>query len=270
MPKNKYFEIDDVVRDEVGWDAEATVGDFILLRSNGIPVYNFCVAVDDALMGVTTVIRAEEHLTNTLRQGLILEALGYPIPQYAHLSLVLGEDRSKLSKRHGATSLDQFRTEGFLPEAMMNYLSLLGWNDGTEKEIFSPQELIESFSLERITKSPAIFDMTKLRWVNAQHLRQLPTPELTAMLRSRLVEAGVCAAADGANADAFFGKVTDLAAERIETVNDVDGERVARSPRNPRRCPRPRSPARARAHTPLGHPPTAAAPSRAQTWCAPC
>merc|ERR1719453_2209536 len=143
------------------------------------------------MMGVSTVVRAEEHLTNTVRQVLILEALGYAVPRYAHLSLVLGEDRSKLSKRHGATSVNQFRQEGFLPAAMLNYLCLLGWNDGTDKEIYTVDELIEAFSLERITKSPAVFDMAKLRWVNGQHLRALPQEELAGLIGEQLRGNGV-------------------------------------------------------------------------------
>lgn len=111
VPKGKVVSIDDMVRGRISWDVEATLGDFILLRSNGVPVYNFCVAVDDAMMGITTVARAEGHLTNTVRQVLVLEALGFPVPDYAHCSLILGEDRSKLSKRHGATSCDQFRLQ---------------------------------------------------------------------------------------------------------------------------------------------------------------
>jgi glutamyl-tRNA synthetase len=126
VPPGKVVSIDDIVRGKVTWDADASLGDFIILRSNGMPVYNFCVAVDDANMQVTHVIRAEEHLTNTLRQMLILEALGYRPPTYAHCSLILGQDRSKLSKRHGATSVSQFAEQGFLPQAMMNYLANLG------------------------------------------------------------------------------------------------------------------------------------------------
>jgi glutamyl-tRNA synthetase len=132
-PKHKLVSLDDKVRGRIEWDVQATIGDFILLRSSGIPVYNFCVAVDDALMGVTMVVRAEEHLTNTVRQLLVLEALGFEEPSYAHASLILGSDKSKLSKRHGATSCSQFRERGYLPDAMVNYLALLGWNDGTKK-----------------------------------------------------------------------------------------------------------------------------------------
>lgn len=177
--------IKDAVRGKVSWDANATVGDFILLRSNGIPVYNFCVAIDDALMKITTVIRAEEHLTNTLRQVLILRALGFKVPEYAHCSLILGSDRSKLSKRHGATSITQFRLNGYLPHAMINYLAALGWNDGTEKETYTIDEMIEAFDIYRITKSPAMFDEDKLRFLNGQLVRSLPVDDIEPMLVSQ-------------------------------------------------------------------------------------
>jgi len=217
VPRGKAVTINDRVRGEITWDVEATIGDFILLRSGGMPVYNFCVAVDDALMEVSTVIRAEEHLTNTVRQALILEALGYKLPQYAHLSLVLGEDRSKLSKRHGATSVDQFRKEGFLPQAMVNYLCLLGWNDSTDQEIYTVDELIEKFSLERVTKSPAVFDIKKLRWINGQHLRALPEEERCKLIGEHLKETGV---AKDAESD-FVEAASLMVAEKVELVNDA-------------------------------------------------
>jgi len=172
VPAGKVVTVLDKVRGIVSWETDAALlGDFIILRSNGMPVYNFCVSVDDAEMQITHVVRAEEHLSNTLRQMLILEAIGVKPPTYAHCSLILGADRSKLSKRHGATSVKQFSEQGFIPEAMINYLVNLGWNDGTDKEIYSPEELCAAFSLERIVKSAAVFDMEKLRWINAQHLR---------------------------------------------------------------------------------------------------
>lgn len=187
VPENSRVVIEDVVRGTVSWDAEATVGDFILLRSNGVPVYNFCVAVDDALMGITTVVRAEEHLTNTVRQALVLDSLDAPRPQYAHCSLILGEDKQKLSKRHGATSCNQFRLDGFLPDAMINYLALLGWNDGTDNEIFTREELIDAFDLKRVVKSPSVFDMEKLKWVNSQHMKMLPMAELVELVKEQFV-----------------------------------------------------------------------------------
>eukprot|EP00798_Chlamydomonas_sp_ICE-L_P030708 gene30708-35735_t len=180
VPKNKEIKIQDIVRGEVTWNSD-TLGDFVLLRSNGLPVYNFCVAVDDCLMGITHVIRAEEHLPNTLRQVLVYEALGFAQPIFSHVSLILAPDKSKLSKRHGATSVGEFKEQGFLAPAMVNYLSLLGWNDGTEQEIFTVEELHQKFSLDRITKSPAVFDKTKLSWMNGQFLKALPEEEIVSM-----------------------------------------------------------------------------------------
>lgn len=186
VPVGKIVSIDDVVRGRVTWDADTSLGDFIILRSNGMPVYNFCVSVDDALMKISHVIRAEEHLTNTLRQMLILEALECKPPTYAHCSLILGSDRSKLSKRHGATSVKQFSQQGFLPEAMINYLANLGWNDGTPKEIYSPNELISAFDLDRIVKSAAVFDMAKLTWINQQHVRSLPLEQIQSIVQKEM------------------------------------------------------------------------------------
>lgn len=178
VPKDGTLRINDLIRGEVSWSLD-TLGDFVIMRSNGQPVYNFCVTVDDATMAISHVIRAEEHLPNTLRQALIYKALEFPMPSFAHVSLILAPDRSKLSKRHGATSVGQFREMGYLPQAMVNYLALLGWSDGTENEFFIVDQLVEKFSIERVSKSGAIFDSTKLRWMNGHYLRSLPSDELT-------------------------------------------------------------------------------------------
>lgn len=222
VPSGARVVIDDAVRGTVAWDAESTVGDFILLRSSGVPVYNFCVAVDDAMMGITTVVRAEEHLTNTLRQGLILDALGAPRPRYAHCSLILGEDKQKLSKRHGATSCNQFRLDGFLPDAMINYLALLGWNDGTDNEIFSRDELIEAFDVNRVVKSPSIFDMSKLKWINSQHMKRMSVEELTDLVAEQFRYMGVFK--DGADSKKIYDlsfAATSLAKQMMETTKDA-------------------------------------------------
>jgi len=222
VPPGSRVVIDDAVRGTVSWDAESTVGDFILLRSSGVPVYNFCVAVDDASMGVTTVVRAEEHLTNTLRQGLILDALGAPRPRYAHCSLILGEDKQKLSKRHGATSCNQFRLDGFLPDAMINYLALLGWNDGTDNEIFARDELIEAFAVDRVVKSPSIFDMDKLRWVNSQHLKMKSIEEVADLVREQMNMVGLLNEGDeGIEVRNFVFAATALAKQMMETTKDA-------------------------------------------------
>ena len=224
VPEGARVVIDDVVRGTVAWDADATVGDFIILRSNGVPVYNFCVAVDDALMAITTVVRAEEHLTNTLRQALVLDALGAPRPRYAHCSLILGEDKQKLSKRHGATSCNQFRLDGFLPDAMINYLALLGWNDGTDNEIFTREELIEAFELERVVKSPSVFDMEKLKWVNSQHMKMIPITELVDLVKEQLQWGGMLK--DGVSMSDlklinFVFATTALAKQMMQTTKDA-------------------------------------------------
>ncbi|XP_073039748.1 glutamate--tRNA ligase, chloroplastic/mitochondrial isoform X2 [Primulina eburnea] len=161
VPKHGSLIVDDLIRGEVSWNFD-TLGDFVIMRSNGQPVYNFCVTVDDATMAISHVIRAEEHLPNTLRQGLIYKALGFRMPQFAHVSLILAPDKSKLSKRHGATSVGQFAEMGFLPQAMVNYLALLGWGDGTENEFFTLDQLVDKFTIERVNKSGAVFDSTKL------------------------------------------------------------------------------------------------------------
>jgi glutamyl-tRNA synthetase len=224
VPENSRVVIDDVVRGTVSWDAQATVGDFILLRSSGVPVYNFCVAVDDAAMGITTVVRAEEHLTNTVRQALVLDALNAPRPRYAHCSLILGEDKQKLSKRHGATSCDQYRKDGFLPDAMINYLALLGWNDGTDNEIFTRDELIDAFQLERVVKSPSVFDVEKLKWVNGQHIKRMTVEDIAPLVKQQIQWANILK--DGVNEedpklDDFVMAATSIAKQMMETTKDA-------------------------------------------------
>jgi nondiscriminating glutamyl-tRNA synthetase len=164
----------DIVRGDVEFSNEV-VSDPIILRSSGMPVYNYVVVIDDALMKITHVIRGDDHLSNTPKQVALYEALGWPVPEFAHLSTILGADRERLSKRHGATSIANFREMGVLPEALANYLALLGWApSGGTREIFSLQELVKEFSLERVTPSPAVFDMEKLHWLNRHYIKQAP------------------------------------------------------------------------------------------------
>ncbi|XP_022896649.1 glutamate--tRNA ligase, chloroplastic/mitochondrial [Olea europaea var. sylvestris] len=217
VPKEGRLKIDDLIRGEVSWKLD-TLGDFVIMRSNGQPVYNFCVSVDDATMAISHVIRAEEHLPNTLRQALIYKALGFPMPCFAHVSLILAPDRSKLSKRHGATSVGQFREMGFLPEAMVNYLALLGWGDGTENEFFTLDQLVETFTIERVNKSGAIFDSTKLRWMNGQHLRSLPSGDLTKLIGERWKSTGILTESEGS----FIEETIQLLKDGIELITDAD------------------------------------------------
>ena len=167
----------DIVRGEVEFAAD-TVSDPVIVRSGvdgqpGMPVYNYVVAIDDALMEITHVIRGDDHISNTPRQVAVYEALGWGVPKFAHLSTILGADRERLSKRHGATSVASFRTMGILPEALVNYLALLGWGaEGGTRETFSIEELTREFKLERVTASPAVFDWDKLHWLNRHYLKQ--------------------------------------------------------------------------------------------------
>jgi len=157
---------------------EGMVGDFVIMRSTGTPVYNFCCTIDDWLMKMSHVIRAEDHLSNTLRQLMIYEAFEVTPPEFVHLSLLIGKDRQKLSKRHGATSVSQYQEDDYLPEALANYLCLLGWSHPEELDVFKLEELKDVFTLDRFSKSSALYDMTKLKYINGQHLRKLPNEEL--------------------------------------------------------------------------------------------
>ncbi|KAK1281977.1 hypothetical protein QJS10_CPB22g01534 [Acorus calamus] len=217
VPKEGTVKINDLIRGEVSWSLD-TLGDFVILRSNGQPVYNFCVTVDDATMRISHVIRAEEHLPNTLRQALIYKALGFSMPQFAHVSLILAPDRSKLSKRHGATSVGQFKEMGYLPQAMVNYLALLGWGDGTENEFFTMEQLVEKFSIERVNKSGAVFDSAKLRWMNGQHLKAIPQDQLTKVLGEHWKSNGILSESEGM----FVKEVVDLLKDGIELIPDSD------------------------------------------------
>jgi nondiscriminating glutamyl-tRNA synthetase len=162
----------DIVHGDVEFSNEV-VSDPIILRSSGMPVYNYVVVIDDALMKITHVIRGDDHLSNTPKQVALYEALGWPVPEFAHLSTILGSDRERLSKRHGATSIANFREMGVLPEALVNYLALLGWAPtGGTREIFSTEELVKEFSLKRVTPSPAVFDMEKLYWLNRHYIKE--------------------------------------------------------------------------------------------------
>jgi glutamyl-tRNA synthetase/nondiscriminating glutamyl-tRNA synthetase len=169
---DKTVVFEDIIRGHVEIDTKE-FGDFVIVRQDGMPVYNFVVVIDDALMGITHVIRGEDHLSNTPKQIVIYEALGFAIPQFAHLPIILGEDRTKLSKRHGAVSVRALKDDGFISEAVFNYLSLLGWHPKEEKEILSKDEIIKQFRIEDVNKSPAIFDRTKLRWMNGVYIREI-------------------------------------------------------------------------------------------------
>ncbi len=190
IPENTEIVFFDIVRDKVTFDSNL-LPDPVILRSTGIPAYNFSVVIDDHLMEITMVIRGEDHISNTARQLAIYDALGFDRPKFAHLSMVMGEDNTKLSKRHGSTSLAQFREQGYLPEALFNYLALLGWSPGGNKsEVLSFEELAQSFNLKKVSKSAAVFDYQKLKWLNREHLRKIGEKELGKLMVPFLHRAG--------------------------------------------------------------------------------
>src|SRR3954465_10682910 len=190
VPEGGHTTVQDVIRGEIVFD-HAAIDDFVIARSDGSPLYNLAVAVDDRDMGITHVIRGADHISNTPRQLMILEAPGSEPPIYAHLPLLHGPDGKKLSKRHGAASVQELRDQGYLPAAIRNYLALLGWGFDDETTFFTTDELIERFTLDRVSKSPAVFDEKKLRWMNGRYLREMDTDELARVLGERLGRSGL-------------------------------------------------------------------------------
>jgi len=195
VPDEGETVVEDIIRGSSTWE-NRLLDDFVIARSDRSPLYNFAVAVDDLEMGITHVVRGEDHLPNTPRQLIVLSALGAPAPLYAHLPLLHGTDGKPLSKRHGAVSVQEFRAAGYLPEALRNYLALLGWGFDAETTFFTTQELIEKFALERVSRSPAVFDEQKLRWMNGHYIRNLDVAELCERLRTYLSANGLPGASD--------------------------------------------------------------------------
>jgi nondiscriminating glutamyl-tRNA synthetase len=216
----------DIVHGPVEFSNEV-VSDPIIVRSTGMPVYNYVVVVDDALMDITHVIRGDDHLSNTPKQVALYEALGWPVPEFAHLSTILGKDRERLSKRHGATSIANFREMGVLPEALMNYLALLGWApSGGTREIFTPGELKKEFSLERVTPSPAVFDMEKLYWLNRHYIKESPPERIERLAELYFVRAGSLPDSPDDKTRAWFAKVVAMlvpSADRLDQLPERAG-----------------------------------------------
>ncbi|MGD0365872.1 MAG: glutamate--tRNA ligase [Acidobacteriaceae bacterium] len=215
----------DLVRGAVEFPNE-TISDPILVRSSGMPVYNYVVTLDDALMEITHVIRGDDHISNTPKQVAIYEAFGWKPPEFAHLSTILGSDRERLSKRHGATSVASFRAMGILPEALVNYLALLGWGaEGGTRELFSLEELVREFRVERVTASPAVFDWEKLHWLNRHYLKAADPERLADLAWSHFVTAGLLPSHNAiwqvttASVEAWFGKLLALF---LPAVNQLD------------------------------------------------
>ncbi len=209
------FVVRDLIRGEISFSAE-NVDDQILLKSDGYPTYHLANVVDDHLMGITHVIRGEEWLSSTPRHLVLYEYFGWEPPQMIHLPLLLNRDRSKLSKRQNDVAVEDYRKKGYLPEALVNFVALLGWSPGDDREFFTMSELIESFSLERINKSGAIFDLDKLNWLNRQHLRRKPLDELAGELRELLEERGI-----EIPSEQFLKRTLEMMLERLHRLPDL-------------------------------------------------
>ncbi len=232
VPENRNVTFNDVVRGEVTFHTDV-IGDPVLVRSDGIPAYNFAVVIDDALMKVTHVIRGEDHISNTPRQILLYEAFGYAPPVFAHLSLVMGPDHAPLSKRHGATSVKEFRDKGYLPEALVNYLALIGWSPGQNDELLPADELARRFRLENVAHSAGVFDEDKLAWANRHYLKLCAADRLTTLAEPYLRERGYITGALSADARAWLewvlpqvaGSVDRLAQlpDRLDTIFQAPG-----------------------------------------------
>lgn len=217
-PQEGQTVIDDLIKGKVVFD-NSVQDDLIILRTNGYPTYNFSVVVDDALMGITHVIRGDDHLNNTPRQLPIFQALGYEAPRFGHLPMILGADKARLSKRHGATSILAYQELGYLPEAMVNYLVRLGWSYG-DQEIFSVAELIEKFSFDSVQKASALFDPDKLLWVNAQYIHHGEVKRLAALLQPFLDQAGLGDAARSAP-EGWLERLVMALQERARTLQEM-------------------------------------------------
>jgi glutamyl-tRNA synthetase len=214
--------VNDIVRGEVRVQ-NSTLDDIIILRTDGMPIYNFVVVVDDVEMGITHVIRGDDHLSNTPKQIHIYKALGFNIPQFAHIPLILGADKSKLSKRHGETSVMRYKEMGFLPEAMVNYLALLGWSPDNEETIFTPKELAEKFDLVKVHKSGAMFDNKKLMHINGVHIRKKSVDELTALCVPYLKKDSLITDADISGRMEFIKHTVFLQQEKLQTLSEISG-----------------------------------------------
>ncbi len=217
-PQEGQTVIDDLIKGTVVFD-NTVVDDLIILRSNGHPTYNFSVVVDDALMGITHVVRGDDHLTNTPRQIPIFKALGFAVPRFGHLPMILGADKTRLSKRHGATSIMAYKDMGYLSDAMVNYLVRLGWSHG-DQELFSRQELIEKFSWNHVQKSAAIFNPDKLLWMNAEYIKTSPPGQVVQALVPLLEQAGLRKEVEAVS-DEWLAQLVVLVKERAKTLVEM-------------------------------------------------
>ena len=209
---------DDAVHGRIAFDT-TNVEDFVILRSDGLPTYHLTVVVDDVDMQITDVIRGDDHISNTPKHVLLFEALGSPVPRFAHVPLILGQDKKRLSKRHGATSVMEYARQGYLPDTMVNFLALLGWSPGNDRELMTREELIGSFTLDKISGGNAVFNTEKLDWMNAQYLTRMPMEELARHVRPLLDAAGLTNS-PVVRGDAAFHRLLELLRPRAKRLTD--------------------------------------------------
>ncbi|MGA9173388.1 MAG: glutamate--tRNA ligase, partial [Thermoactinomyces sp.] len=222
VPEGKTIVFDDAIRGTVKFESDG-IGDFVIRRPDGRPTYNFAVVIDDALMKMTHIIRGEEHLSNTPKQILIYEALGFEVPQFAHIPLILNAEGKKMSKRDESIIqfIDQYKELGYLPEAIINFIALLGWSPEGEEEIFSIDELIQLFSLDRVSKAPAIFDTGKLKWMNGQYIKKAPLERIVELAIPYLEKAGRLAAPLAPEQKEWVTRLVALYQEQLEYVEQI-------------------------------------------------
>jgi glutamyl-tRNA synthetase len=217
MPTGKQIVFNDLIHEAIKFESDL-LGDIVLVKSDGFPTYNFACVIDDALMNITHIIRGDDHISNTPKQIVLYEALGRPSPQFAHIPLIMGEDGSRLSKRHGHTSVSEYRELGYLPEALFNFLSLLGWSPGDDTEIMDRDEIIKRFTIERVKDKPAQFNIKKLTWLNSHYLKHVSRERLYKLAIPYLSQAGC-------NISGFpeekIIKLVDFYRERIRILSEI-------------------------------------------------
>ena len=220
LPEAGHLLVHDLIHGDVNFDL-SQFDDFVIAKTNGIPTYNFAVVIDDHLMQMTDVLRAEEHLSNTPKQILAYQALGWEPPRFGHMSMILAPDRSKLSKRHGATSVEEFREQGYLAPAIVNYLTLLGWSPANDQEVISMQDTVKEFQMEKMSHKAAIYDTRKLTWLNGQYLSSLPIEQVEPEAEPFFIKAGLVTQEWLDVNKAYFTHLIDVVRVRVKTLKEV-------------------------------------------------
>ena len=214
MPDRKII-VQDLIKGKMEFDSKL-FSDFVLVKSDGIPTYNFAVTIDDIIMKISLLMLLDDHISNTQKQIVIYQALEAPIPDFAHIPMIMGSDNTRLSKRHGATSVMEFQKMGFLPEAVVNYIAHLGWSSGTDREVFSTAELIEGFTLDKVSSHASIFDMEKLNWFNGEYLKEMPNEMYVKNLTPFLEEAGFIDYLSDIEMKSWLEKIVSLMKTRVK------------------------------------------------------